>query len=108
MIPAPAQGTLAIELKADNLDLLEKLNALSDEAAQESVDAERSFLKQIGGNCHLPVAAYCDKTDKGLFRLRAMFGTEDGSHLAFADITDDNTKKIVERAVEEIRRQLEK
>ena len=43
MIPAPAQGTLAIELKADNLDLLEKLNALSDEAAQESVDAERSF-----------------------------------------------------------------
>ena len=108
MIPAPAQGTLAIELKADNLDLLEKLNALSDEAAQESVDAERSFLKQIGGNCHLPVAAYCDKTDKGTFRLRAMFGTEDGSSLAFTDITDDDTEKIVERAVEEIRRQLEK
>ena len=108
MIPAPAQGTLALELKADNLDLLEKLNALSDEAAQESVDAERGFLKQIGGNCHLPVAAYCDKTDKGTFRLRAMFGTEDGSRLAFADITDDDTEKIVERAVEEIRRQLEK
>ena len=108
MIPAPAQGTLAIELKADNLDLLEKLNALSDEAAQESVDVERSFLKQIGGNCHLPVAAYCDKTDKGTFRLRAMFGTEDGSRLAFTDITDDDTEKIVERAVEEIRRQLEK
>lgn len=108
MIPAPAQGTLAIELKADNLDLLEKLNALSDEAAQESVDAERGFLKQIGGNCHLPVAAYCDKTDKGPFRLRAMFGTDDGSRLAFTDITDDDTEKIVERAVEEIRRQLEK
>ncbi len=72
---------------------MEKLNALSDEAAQESVDVERSFLKQIGGNCHLPVAAYCDKTDKGTFRLRAMFGTEDGSRLAFTDITDDDTEK---------------
>ena len=37
-----------------------------------------------------------------------MFGTEDGSRLAFTDITDDDTEKIVERAVEEIRRQLEK
>lgn len=87
---------------------MENAKCTVSEAAQESVDAERSFLKQIGGNCHLPVAAYCDKTDKGTFRLRAMFGTEDGSRLAFTDITDDDTEKIVERAVEEIRRQLEK
>lgn len=108
MIPAPAQGTLAIELKTDNSELLKKLNALSDENAQESVDAERGFLKQIGGNCHLPVAAYCDKTDNGSFRLRAMFGTEDGSRIAYTDITGDNTNEIVKKATEEIRRQLEK
>lgn len=31
MIPAPAQGTLALELRADNAKLMAKLDALSDE-----------------------------------------------------------------------------
>ena len=43
MIPAPAQGTLAIEVKADNTELLEKFNRLADEETELSVKAERGF-----------------------------------------------------------------
>ena len=60
MIPAPAQGTLALELRADNAKLMAKLDALSDEKTNLCAGIEREFLKRIGGNCHLPVAAYCD------------------------------------------------
>ena len=45
MIPAPAQGTLALEVRADNLELLTKLDALSDEKTDLCVQAERGFLK---------------------------------------------------------------
>ena len=88
IIPAPAQGTLALELRADNTELLAKLNALADEDTDRCVQMERAFLKQIGGDCHTPVAAYCDINDRGELELRAMYGTEDGSQLASTRVTE--------------------
>ena len=88
IIPAPAQGTLALELRADNTELLAKLNALADEDTDRCVQMERAFLKQIGGDCHTPVAAYCDINDRGELELRAMYGTEDGSRLASTRVTE--------------------
>lgn len=120
MIPAPAQGTLALELRADNAELMQKLDALSDEETDLCANVERDFLKQIGGNCHLPVAAYCDIVSvkdssndiskSSRLRLLAMFGSEDGNSLARTeqvwDMTTDRND-IVERAVNDIRYKLE-
>ena len=96
IIPAPAQGTLALELRADNTELLAKLNALADEDTDRCVQMERASLKQIRGDCHTPVAAYCDINDGGL-ELRAMYGSEDGSQLAFTRVTeaDVNTSDCI-------------
>ena len=116
----PAQGTLALELRADNAKLMAKLDALSDEKTNLCAGIEREFLKRIGGNCHLPVAAYCDivsEKDRGndsnknnRLKLLAMFGSEDGKQLARTeqiwDMTSDRNN-IVERAVHDIRYKLE-
>ena len=120
MIPAPAQGTLALELRADNAKLMAKLDALSDEKTNLCAGIEREFLKQIGGNCHLPVAAYCDivsEKDRGndsnknnRLKLLAMFGSEDGKQLARTEQVWDTTSdrnNIVESAVRDIRYKLE-
>ena len=83
MIPAPAQGTLALEVKA-----------------------ERQFLKQIGGSCHLPVGAYCKIQDEKLI-LRAMFGTEDGKKLAYTKVESAVLNKIEDSSqIDEICRQI--
>lgn len=126
MISAPAQGTLALELRADNVELMRKLDALSDEETDLCANVERDFLKQIGGNCHLPVAAYCDIVSEkdscndisknSRLRLLAMFGTEDGKSLArteqVVEIALEKNKSgsaidIVEQAVQDIRYKLE-
>lgn len=109
MIPAPAQGALALELSRDNLELMKKLDALSQEETNLCVGVERDFLKQIGGNCHLPVGAYCEM-DKDKLRLIAMFGNEDGSKLARTEQIFDRAadrKDIVRQAVADIKSQLE-
>ena len=103
MIPAPAQGTLALELRADNAELMAKLDALSDEKTNLCAGIEREFLKRIGGNCHLPVAAYCDivsEKDRGndsnknnRLKLLAMFGSEDGKQLARTEQVWDMTSE---------------
>lgn len=78
MVPSPCQGILAVELRADNKELLDKINRLSDEDTQRAAEAERDFLRKTGGNCHLPVGAYLD-TDNNIFY--SLFGNEDGSFL---------------------------
>lgn len=103
MIPAPAQGTLAIELAAKNTDLLAMVNSLSDKETDEAVCLERSFLKEIGGDCHLPVGAYADRSDEG-WSLYALFGNEDGSSLARTVVrAKEASSELVESAVKEIK-----
>lgn len=108
MIPAPAQGTLAIELKSDNYELLDMVNSLSDSKIKDITFLERGFLKKIGGDCHLPIGAYASATDEG-YELRALFGTEDGSKLANTkQFASEASEELIDRAVADIMQQLEK
>ncbi len=102
MIPAPAQGVLAIELKEDNLKLLEMVNALADAKTQRAVEAERGFLKDIGGDCHLPIGAYADVAKDGQLHFWAVFGNEDGSRLESVKLVGDNPQKLAGDAAKEI------
>lgn len=106
MIPAPAQGVLAIEMRADQTQLLSMVNALADEGTDRTTAAERGFLKEIGGDCHLPIGAYCKRTEEGKLRLYAMFGNEDGSRTAYADIIGEEPSALAKEAADRIRKEL--
>jgi len=58
MLPAPGQGALAVQCRADDKATLELLATLEDRATRAAVTAERSFLQGLGGGCAVPVAAY--------------------------------------------------
>ncbi len=58
MLPAPGQGALAVQTRAED-DLVRALvGALDDPATRAAVAAERAFLAALGGGCAVPVAAY--------------------------------------------------
>jgi hydroxymethylbilane synthase len=58
MLPAPGQGALAVQCRADDQTTLGLLAALEDECTRKAVTAERAFLSGFGGGCSVPVAAY--------------------------------------------------
>jgi len=58
MLPAPGQGALAVQCRADNQTTLNLLAALEDDPTRRAVTAERAFLSGLGGGCSVPVAAY--------------------------------------------------
>jgi hydroxymethylbilane synthase len=58
MLPAPGQGALAVQCRADDLQTQRLLSALEDPPARIATTAERSFLSGLGGGCSLPVAAF--------------------------------------------------
>jgi hydroxymethylbilane synthase len=57
MLPAPAQGALAVQCRQDQGDLLEIFQSIEDQSTRRAVRAERVFLQALGGGCAVPVAA---------------------------------------------------
>ena len=76
VIPAPAQGVLAIEAAEVNTELLDKINALSDDNSDREAVAERTFLRLTGGGCHAPVGAHCVTKEMRDFRWLVLFGMD--------------------------------
>lgn len=106
MIPAPAQGILALEIRKGEEKLLAMLNALCDRETADAAEAERGFLQNIGGDCHVPVGAVLEKTAEGSYRLRAMFGNETGTKQAYAAVEGKDPAALAGQAAAEIRGQM--
>jgi hydroxymethylbilane synthase len=57
MLPAPGQGILAIQIRADDVATLAAVRKLHDPVAAAEAAAERALLAGLGGGCLVPVAA---------------------------------------------------
>jgi hydroxymethylbilane synthase len=57
VLPAPGQGSLAIQCRADDATTLEWLARLDDPDTRAAVEAERAFLNATGGGCRAPIGA---------------------------------------------------
>ncbi|WP_378738447.1 hydroxymethylbilane synthase [Nocardia brasiliensis] len=65
LLPAPAQGALALECRADDARTRELLSTLDDPATRAVVTAEREFLRILDAGCSKPVAALGQLAPKG-------------------------------------------
>lgn len=77
MLPAPGQGALAVQCRADDRDTRDRLSALEDPPTRQAVDAERTFLAGLGGGCSLPVAAHA-AVQSGTVELTGLVASPDG------------------------------
>jgi hydroxymethylbilane synthase len=80
MLPAPAQGALAVECRADDADLVELLAALDHAPSRSAVTAERAMLATLEAGCSAPVAAYAHLAGGGQeIHLRGAVISPDGA-----------------------------
>ena len=78
MLPAPGQGMLGIEIRADRDDVRQALAFLNDPEAACIAAAERAVSRQLGGNCKTPLAAYGQFVAPGRLQLDALLAGPDG------------------------------
>jgi hydroxymethylbilane synthase len=86
MLPAPAQGALGIEIRADDVELQNMLTLLNDEIAAAETACERSLLQALGAGCQVPVAALARVND-GKLRCNALVASVDGEKVVRDFIT---------------------
>jgi hydroxymethylbilane synthase len=76
MLPAPGQGALALQVRADDADLLRQLAPLHDADTAAAVEAERNLLELLGGGCGMPLGVYAKVDGDGL-TMQALLGPDD-------------------------------
>jgi hydroxymethylbilane synthase len=86
MTPAPGQGALALQMRANHLNdgdatLFHAVRALTCAAAEYATQAERAVLHALGGGCQLPLGAYCHAVDEQ-WHMHAMVVSPDGEQVA--------------------------
>jgi hydroxymethylbilane synthase len=77
MLPAPAQGALAVECRDDDVDLVDALTLLDDQATRAAVTAERALLATLEAGCSAPVAGLAEVNEQ-LIHLRGAVFSPDG------------------------------
>ena len=100
MLPAPGQGALAIQCRADDEAVLALLAALDDPAARAETTAERAFLRTLGGGCAAPVAALAVTTTTPRVRLQGLVASVDGRQVVRV-IGEGDPADVGERLAEE-------
>jgi hydroxymethylbilane synthase len=63
IIPAPAQGVLAIQIRESDKELFDILQKIHDPEVAQAISVERKVLNLFDGGCHAPLGSYCRKKD---------------------------------------------
>lgn len=78
MLPAVAQGAIALEIRADDAATADLIRPLNDDASAICVTAERAFLTELEGSCRTPIAGHATLT-AGSLSFRGMTFSLDGA-----------------------------
>jgi hydroxymethylbilane synthase len=109
IVPAPGQGTLAIQCRTDDRPLRAALSVLEHGLSATTLHAERALTRALGGDCNLPLGAFA-QVHGDIVRLAACVATPDGSRTvrASAEAIDaeqaakDVTAALLEQGAGEI------
>ena len=85
MVPAPGQGCLAVQARADDASTIQALAWLDHGPSRDALAAERGLMARLGGGCALPLGAFAERSQAGI-RMVAIALTPDGGRFARAEV----------------------
>jgi porphobilinogen deaminase len=94
-IPAPGQGALAIQMRADDPSFAAVQTALHDPITATATSAERRIQARFGGGCGLPLGAYANRDDNG-WHVHGFWG-EDVSHPVWAAVHGEDPTELADQ-----------
>ena len=91
-VPAPGQGTLAIEARADDERVRSAVGAVHDPVTFADLEAERAAVRVLAATCHTPVGIHAhDGT------IRGFVGLPDGSAWVADELSGTDGEALAER-----------
>ena len=98
LVPAPGQGALLVQARADDEATLSKVAPLTDESAERCVMAERALASHLNATCNTPLGASAMPASDTDVTLRAWIGLPDGSQWISDELTGEAADVAVRMA----------
>jgi hydroxymethylbilane synthase len=84
-VPAPGQGIVAVEARADDPDVHQAVTRINDDEGADALAAERAVVGALGGGCQTPIGALATLVDAETLELVAAVAALDGSRIVRAE-----------------------
>lgn len=94
MLPACGQGALGIQCRLEDTETCTILAALNEPITTVCVATEREVNAQLGGNCHVPVAVFCQPIQGEQLKLQAKVLSADGQTVLAAACTGPQSQAM--------------
>ncbi len=89
-LPAPGQAAIALETRAGDASVIECVKVLDDAPTRRNVSAERALNAAMGGDCTMPLGAWCEIAADDTLHLRGLLGDARNGRLLRADVQGDD------------------
>ena len=89
MLPAVAQGAIAVVCRASDSEMIEFLQDLNHPETLSSVTAERAFLEHLDGSCQTPIAALAEIKGAGRMVISGLLAAPDGSRVVRGEVVGE-------------------
>jgi hydroxymethylbilane synthase len=99
MLPQIGQGAIAVCCRSDDAVTLGRLAAIDHAPTRREVEAERAWLRSVGGGCDAPVGAFArcvpdEAAGPDRVRLEAMIASPDGHVLVRDSMTGADSEAL--------------
>jgi len=101
-IPAPAQGVLAWQTAAADIETRRILKKLHQSEVSAATNVERKILKLLDGGCHTPLGAYCERDDLGNYHVYAAKADRWDGDLTVTQLSSSTSHGLAEAVLERL------
>ncbi len=98
VVPAPAQGALAIQIRENDTALFNELQKIHNKATAQEIEVERKVLNLFEGGCHMPLGCYCKQED-GQFEVWTSKANDDEDFPDRLFLREADTEGLAEKIV---------
>jgi len=101
MVPAPGQGCLAIQCRAEDRLTQARLAPLDHRPSHLALNAERALMRRLGGGCALPLGGIAAVKGDAI-RLAGLVAAPDGTKLLRAAAEADEAERAAELVADQL------
>lgn len=107
LVPAPAQGVLALQIREGDKDMQSVIDKINHPEVEEIVSIERKIFNLFRGGCNLPLGIYCEKhsdeNDKPFFKAWAAFAPDEKAYPRYYHFHTYEPGKWAEKVADKIK-----
>ncbi len=103
LVPAPAQGVLALQTRVSDTDLILSLEKINSRQVQQCIGIERTVLNRLQGGCQLPLGVHA-QYHSNEYHVWVAFASSWNQQLMTFDIKGNDGEQLIEDILKRIQR----